>query len=33
MKMGNKIGELQTEIKSQFKQKYMEYQNDIINKW
>ncbi len=33
MKMGRKIGDLPTEKKEEFKNKYMEYQNDIMNKW
>ena len=33
MKLGNKIGDLLPELKEEFKQKYMEYQKDIMSKW
>lgn len=33
MKLGSKIGDLPDDIKNEFKRKYAEYQNNIINKW
>ena len=31
--MGKKIGELPIEKRQEFKQKYMKYQKDIMDKW
>lgn len=33
MKLGSKIGELPSDIREEFKQKYKKYQEDILNKW
>lgn len=33
MKLGSKIGELPLDIREEFKEKYKEYQEDILNKW
>lgn len=33
MKLGNKICDLPNEIRNEFKQKYVEYQKNIIDKW
>ena len=32
-KLGSKIGDLPLEIKAEFKQKYKQYQEDILDKW
>lgn len=32
-KLGRKIGDLPEEIKKEFKQKYIAYQEDILSKW
>ena len=32
-KLGSKIGDLPTEIKEEFKEKYRKYQEDILKKW
>lgn len=32
-KLGSKIGELPLELKEEFKNKYKEYQDSILNKW
>lgn len=32
-KLGNKIGDLPEELKTEFMQKYKAYQDDLINKW
>ncbi len=32
-KLGNKIGDLPTEIRNEFKSKYEEYQRSLMSKW